>query len=125
MSVALKLTTNKHIGLLWFNYFTYLLMFPAIIGLVVSVVNSNMREQLGLPMTDVELPNDMVESHYQWQIRTFVIGVLMSMASIGTIYYGVGYFLAVISVLYWFFRIIHGMYRLATNQPMPGAVSRD
>jgi len=122
MAVALKFNIDRPHALLWFNYLTYLLMLPAIIGFTISVLHSKIRASIGIPGGSHEDADALIESHYQWQIRSFVIGVVMSMASFGTIYMGVGYFLSIAAAVYWFVRLFHGMYCLANNKAMPGAV---
>jgi len=130
MAVALKFNAHRQQALVWFNYLTYLLMLPAIIGLVISILNSRYRDNIGIPgghsrqrldsgRSEV---NELIESHFQWQIRSFVIGVVLSMASFGTIYMGVGYFLSIVAVVYWFIRIFHGMYCFANHRAMPGMI---
>ena len=120
MAVVVKSHLNRHHAILWFNYLPYLFMAPAIIGLIISVLNSRTRDSMGIPGGPHVIVDEVIESHYQWLIRSFVIGVLLSMTAFGTLFMGFGFLISLVAVGFWFERIFRGMYALAMNQPMPG-----
>jgi uncharacterized membrane protein len=63
------------------------------------------------------------ESHYTYQIRTFWIGLLFSLASIVLMVLGIG-FLLIVAVLIWaIVRCVKGLQWAAGGQPVPNPQS--
>lgn len=105
---------------LWGVYLSYLLMVPAIVGFFVSHLKSKQYQNC-LESENVTQKNgiSLLASHHGWLVRTFMFVVTFGMAGVGTMYLGVGYFIAAAAVLWWFFRVLRGMIALATNKAMP------
>ena len=106
--------------ILWTSYFFYLLIFPALLGLIINIIEAyrfkktNTNNQLEVDKTLFEL-----NLHHHWLMRTFIVVVLMAMASIGTMFYGYGYVLAFGTILWWFYRIFRGMLALTQHKILP------
>jgi uncharacterized membrane protein len=77
---------------------------------------------IGLVMAYVNRPQvrgTWVESHYTYQIRTFWIGLVYSLACVLLMVVGVG-FLLIIAVAVWaIVRCIKGLQWVAAGQPVP------
>jgi uncharacterized membrane protein len=61
---------------------------------------------------------DWVQSHYQWQIRTFWIGFLYGVVGLVTTFILIGFLLLLLASVWWIVRCIKGMKALANEQPM-------
>ncbi|MCG6970927.1 MAG: hypothetical protein LJE85_14260 [Gammaproteobacteria bacterium] len=117
----ITLTEHKYQSLtLWAVYCLYLFTLPAIIGIAINWMEIRKTEQIkGNPGSVADPATEILDSHHRWLMRTFIFCMVFSLAAIGTSYYGVGYFLAVLTVVWWFYRVIKGMVMLSANKPMP------
>ena len=105
---------------LWLTYTLYILLFPALLGFIVNLVTLSKLRRLST--TNDPAMADLVTmfwSHHLWLFRTFIITVCFGMAAAGTIYYAVGYLLAVGIVIWWFYRIIRGATAFFTFNQVP------
>jgi len=59
-----------------------------------------------------------LESHFQWQIRTFWYSMLWYSLGALTLFIVIGYFLIVFTTFWVMYRIIKGWLRLYDNKPM-------
>jgi len=112
------LESQKHI--LWSTYILYILLFPAILGFFINLIMLYKYRRFSIE-NDAP-PADLVAmfwGHHLWLFRTFIITVCFGMAAIGTIYYGVGYIMAVGVVIWWFYRIVRGVKALFEFHPVP------
>lgn len=109
-------------NLLWFTYWMYILLFPALIGFVVNYFKSKQFKSIYLQEKNRRHKDavGLIASHHQWLIRSFTTFVVLTMISIGTIYVGVGYVVAVAAVIWWVISLARGMYALTMRKPMPG-----
>lgn len=111
---------TKQTVVLWGVYLSYLLMLPAFIGLIVSHFKSNQfKDCLDAGISGKENRVSLLASHHCWCIRTFVFSLLLTMVGIGSMYAGVGFFVAIFASIWWFHRTIRGMIALAGNKAMP------
>jgi uncharacterized membrane protein len=95
-------------------------MIPAIIGLIVNWVEIKKTEQIKEQnQSEYDATLKTLDSHHRWLLRTFIFCFVFALAAIGTSYYGIGYVLAVVTVVWWFYRVLKGMIMLSTNKPMP------
>lgn len=104
---------------LWLTYFLYLLFAPALIGFGINFIASKFQKKIP---DSVPLEKDaraMILSHHRWLMRTFIFVSVFVMAGLGTMYYGVGYFVASAALIWWFYRVIKGMVAFAGHRSMP------
>jgi uncharacterized membrane protein len=62
---------------------------------------------------------DWVKSHYQFQIRTFWIGLLASVVGALLIIILVGWIILLVAAIWWIVRCVKGMQYLGRQQPYP------
>lgn len=60
-----------------------------------------------------------IQSHYQYQIRTFWIGMLLTVISIATMIIAVGYFLLLAMAVWFIIRCVVGLKHLGKKNPIP------
>ncbi len=91
-------------------YILYLASFviglTGIIGLIMAYVNKS------------DAPN-WLQSHYQYQIRTFWIGFLFAFAGIVTMIIGIGYIILLASAIWFIVRCVKGMKLLNESNQIP------
>lgn len=63
-----------------------------------------------------------VTSHHQWMLTTFIVVILMTMVTIGTVGSGFGVLVAVATTLWWVYRMVKGVAELMQNRALPLAV---
>lgn len=106
--------------MLWVIYCLFLFTLPSIIGAFISWLE--VRKTAKQDKDHKILLDDtskIIDSHHRWLLRTFIFCLVLTMCAIGTTYYGVGYFVAAATILWWYFRVIKGMIMLYENRPMP------
>jgi len=81
-----------------------------VIGLVMAYVNR-------------ESTDDWLESHFQFQIRTFWIGLMFSMISGLLTFIFIGYFFLLVTALWFIIRCVKGLKYLDQQQAHPNAVT--
>lgn len=81
-----------------------------VVGLVMAYVNR-------------ESTDDWLESHFQFQIRTFWIGLLFSMISGLLTFIFIGYFFLLVTALWFIIRCVKGLKYLDQQQAHPNAVT--
>jgi len=108
---------------LTFVYALYILVITAPIGFVVSAVKvyrfKRLAEKSAWPL-DPEVV--LIATHYEWLVRTFIFMVVMTMAAVGLAYYIVGYIIAGLAVVWWFYRLIRGALALIAHKMMPATI---
>jgi uncharacterized membrane protein len=112
-------TDKSDTAVLWATYFLYLLFAPALIGFAISYLVSKSKEKTlrQFPMWNED--KAIILSHHQWLMRTFVFVSAFVMMGVGTMYYGVGYVVAISAIVWWFYRVIKGMVAFAHHKRMP------
>lgn len=111
---------NPQILIVWLSYVLYLMFVPALIGFLASYFASRIHDKSSLVHTgSLHEINEVISSHYQWLIRTFIFVSAIVMMGIGTSYYGVGYIVALTAIVWWFYRVIKGMVAFAYRRRMP------
>ena len=60
--------------------------------------------------------NTWLESHFQWQIRTFWYGLLWSLIGVLTYFLIIGYVILFLTMIWLIYRIAKGWLRLMDNQ---------
>lgn len=60
-----------------------------------------------------------IQSHYQYQIRTFWIGMLLTVISIATMIIAVGYFLLLAMAVWFIIRCVVGLKHLGKKNSIP------
>lgn len=114
------LNIKSEIYVVWISYLLYLLFVPALLGFVISYIASKLHDKsLGVQMSNMRESHEIIASHYQWLIRTFIFVSAFVMMGIGTSYYGVGYFVATAAIVWWFYRVIKGIVAFAGQRRMP------
>lgn len=109
-------------AILWVAYVLHILLFPAVLGAIINAfkIREYSKSVAGTGEGREEYTR-MLRSHHQWLLRTFLIVLLFMAMAYGTMYYGVGYILAIGAVLWWLYRMIRGVIGCAEHKPMPVA----
>ena len=81
-----------------------------LIGLIMAYINKEDSEE-------------WLQSHYQYQIRTFWIGILFSLISGLLTFILIGYFLLLVTALWFIIRCVKGLKYLDNRQAHPNAVT--
>ena len=105
---------------LWIAYWMYFLFIPASIGLAINYIKANQYANLSkIASSEEKVMLFNLKNHHDWLMRTFIVVAFLFMISIGTLYVGVGYFVAAAAIIWWFYRIIRGMIALSVNEQIP------
>lgn len=67
--------------------------------------------------------SEWLQSHYQFQIRTFWIGLLYATIGLITFSVVIGYFIVLFTVVWMIIRCAKGLKQLANNQPVKNVES--
>jgi len=116
------LTAHKSYKLssLWFVYFLYLLVIPAIAGVIINYVEIRKYKSIKSDPGAKEDPSlRFFHSHHQWLLRTFITTFVLALVAIGTSYYGAGFIIGGLAILWWIYRIGRGVINLTSHKPMP------
>jgi uncharacterized membrane protein len=62
-----------------------------------------------------------LESHFNWQVRTFWFSLLWSVLGFATFFVGVGVPILFANVIWYIYRIARGWLALNDGQPMPAS----
>ena len=65
-----------------------------------------------------DITDDVVKSHFRWQIRTFWFSLLWSVIGIVLSLVLIGYILLLVNFVWVLYRVIRGWLRLRDSQPM-------
>ena len=118
-----KGTKWSELFFLYLVYSLYILTVTAPIGFIISAVKvylfkrSAEKDARSLNQEDI-----LIATHYEWLVRTFIFLAILVMAAVGLAYYIVGYLIAGLAVLWWFYRLIRGVAALITHRIMPATV---
>lgn len=108
---------------LTFVYALYVMAVTAPIGFVISALKvyrfKRSAEKSAGPL-DQEVV--LIATHYEWLVRTFIFMAVMAMAAVGLAYYIVGYMIAGLAVVWWFYRLIRGAMALIAHRIMPATI---
>jgi len=123
---------------LWLAYVLNLLLAPALVGIVINLtslyvllvpallgfaLSASKLIQYRRMATDryAAMANDVniYWGHHLWLFRTFIITIVLSMAAMGTVYYGYGYVIAAGAVVWWMYRMVRGIASLFSFHMVP------
>lgn len=104
---------------LWLTYLLYLLFAPALVGLGINYFASKSHDNTPRQFPVWNEQREIIFSHHQWLMRTFIFVSFFVMVGFGTAYYGVGYVIAAAAIVWWFYRVIKGMVAFANHRRMP------
>lgn len=113
----------SEVMLLSFVYALYLLVVTAPIGFVISAIKVYRFKRLA--ERNAEPPSQelvLIATHYEWLVRTFIFMAVLTMAAVGLAYYMVGYAIAGLAVVWWFYRLIRGVMALMSYRTMPATI---
>ncbi len=104
-------------GELWLTYLLYIFFFTAPVAVLISVIKAvQYRYQLKQgDRPDAKELQQLVD-HYDWLNRTVLVTALLVMMALGTLYYFFGYFFAVAALVWWVYRIGHGIITLMDDK---------
>ena len=109
-------------AILWVTYILHILLFPAALGAIINAVKiREYRKPAMAEDKEHQESNNVLMSHHQWLLRTFLISLFFMAMGYGTMYYGVGYILGIGAVVWWIYRMIRGLIGCAEKRPMPVA----
>mgnify|MGYP006078548935 CR=1 FL=1 len=67
--------------------------------------------------------NEMTDSHFRWQIRTFWIGILIALLAVVTTFIGLGWILLIAFVVWYLVRVIKGIKAAFDMKPIQNPTS--
>lgn len=102
--------------LVWFAYVCYVTVVLMPVGAVISVYEWWRNRNIRLNAYE---PNLLATAHYRWLGRTFMIGTIAMMVAAGHFYYGVGIVTAIVTIIWFVYRLVMGMTLLAKHEPPP------
>ncbi|CAN8140599.1 Membrane protein [uncultured Thiomicrorhabdus sp.] len=85
------------------------MQFTGLIGLIMAYVNKG--------------DDNYLESHYQFQIRTFWIGLLFGLLGLFTLAIAIGWLILFVVLVWWVIRCAVGLKYLGKRQPVPNPTS--
>jgi uncharacterized membrane protein len=85
------------------------MQFTGLIGLIMAYVNKG--------------DDNYLESHYQFQIRTFWIGLLFGLLGFFTLAIAIGWLILFVVLVWWVIRCAVGLKYLGKRQPVPNPTS--
>ena len=103
--------------LLSFVYALFLAVVTAPLGFIVSAVKVykfKRATESGDALPDQETL--LVATHYEWLVRTFIFMGILVMATVGLAYYILGFVIAGVAVIWWFYRLIRGVVALISYE---------
>lgn len=113
----------SEVMLLSLVYALYIVVVTAPIGFVVSAVKvyrfKRMAERSAEPPSQEVV---LIATHYEWLVRTFIFMAVLTMAAVGLAYYIVGYAIAGLAVVWWFYRLVRGVMALMAYRTMPATI---
>ncbi len=65
-----------------------------------------------------EAAGTWLESHFLWQVRTFWYGLLWAVIGGMTLFFGIGWIILMVNVVWCIYRIVKGWLNLNDNKPM-------
>ena len=109
--------------LLIFVYALYVLVIASPIGFAISAYKvyrfKRLAERSSTPMDQEAL---LIATHHEWLVRTFIIALVLTMAALGNLYYGVGFVVGALTAVWWFYRLIRGAVALVAHRDMPATI---
>jgi uncharacterized membrane protein len=66
---------------------------------------------------------EWLKSHYQYQIRTFWIGLLFAVVGVITIFVAIGFLVLLFYAVWYIVRCVKGMKQISLGAPMPNATT--
>ena len=113
----------SEVVLLIFVYALYILVITAPVGFAISAYKvyrfKRLAERSTAPVDEDVL---LVATHHEWLVRTFIIALVLAMAALGNLYYGVGFVVGALTVVWWFYRLIRGAVALISHRDMPATI---
>lgn len=103
-------------AMLWAMYAAYATVVLMPIAALISFYE--WARHRNVPFTPYE-PRMLAISHYRWLGRTVVLGVIAMMAAAGHFYYGVGILVALVTIVWYFYRVAIGVMALIKHEPPP------
>ena len=106
-----------------FTYALYIITVTAPIGFVISAIKVYRFKKFA--EKSAEPPDQdvvLIATHYEWLVRTFIFMAVLTMAAVGLAYYIVGYAIAGLAVVWWFYRLIRGVMALMSYRTMPATI---
>ena len=104
-------------------YALYILAVTAPLGFIISAYKVYRFKRLTEKRTETPTHEALlIATHYEWLVRTFIFMGVLIMAAVGLAYYIVGYIVAGIALVWWFYRLIRGAAALVTHHSMPATI---
>lgn len=79
---------------------------PSLVAIIMNYIKRN------------DMRGTWLESHFDWQIKTFWWGVIGSLISLLLMMVGVGFILFFVVVVWYIYRLVKGFLRLNDNLPI-------
>ena len=94
-------------NIVYILYLVAIVFWPvAVVGVIMSYVNRGEAAE-------------WVASHYRFQIRTFWIGLLISVVGVAAAFFLVGYVVLLAGLVWWIVRSVKGLKSLGRSEPYP------
>ena len=114
--VYLKIQVSE----LWLSYLLFIMFFTAPLGALLSAVKYIQYKQLTDDGDLDDYTRDLMLSHYSWLLRTFAMTVILLMVAVGTLYFALGYIIAIAAFSWWVYRLGRGVVALIEHSAVTG-----
>ena len=113
----------SEVSFLTLVYALYILAITAPLGFIISAFKVyRFKKTAGKNTETLDHEALLIATHYEWLVRTFIFMVVLIMASVGLAYYIVGYLIAGIALVWWFYRLIRGATAMVAHKSMPATI---
>ena len=103
--------TGSNAKIIYILYLVSLVLgITGLVGLIMAYVNKG------------DAP-DWLKSHYQWQIRTFWMGLLYTVIGLITTGIMIGFLILLLNLVWFIIRCVKGLSALEKKQPLPQPTS--
>ena len=111
------------VSILILAYALFILAFTAPLGFIISALKvyrfKKTAERSPGPLDKEAV---LIATHHEWLVRTFIFAAVLIMAAVGLAYYIVGYAIAGLALVWWFYRLIRGASALIAHKTMPATI---
>jgi len=113
----------SEVTILTLAYALFILAFTAPIGFAISAFKVyRFKKMAGRNTGPLDKEAVLIATHHEWLVRTFIFMAVLVMASVGLAYYIVGYIIAGLALVWWFYRVIRGATALIAHKSMPATI---
>lgn len=110
-----KVDQSRYV-LAWVAYLCYASVVLIPVGALISLYEWWRNRKVPLVPYESHL---LAMTHHRWLGRTFVLGFIAMMVAAGHFYYGVGIVTAIVTMVWYVYRLVTGVVALIKHEPAP------